>query len=105
MRMFYVNGETGLIFKDVDYSIIYPSPDTKERVQNELKNIESLTYNPKNYDDDYYTQKNKGYNYNNGYNNNYNGNYYSSSYIKDDKKEKYVDAKINIDNPSLESLT
>lgn len=105
VRMFYVNGETGLIFKDVDYSIIYPSPDTKERVQNELKNIESLTYNPKNYDDDYYTQKNKGYNYNNGYNNNYNGNYYSSSYIKDDKKEKYVDAKINIDNPSLESLT
>ena len=104
IRMFYVNGESGLIFKDVDYSIIYPSPDTKERVQNEIKNIESLTYSYSSNDD--YKKKNNGYNYNNGYNNGYSsGNYYYGSNTKKFEKEKYVDAKINIDNPSLESLT
>lgn len=107
MRMFYVNGETSLIFKDIDYSIIYPSPDTKERVQNELKNVTSLTYSPNNYSDSY-NFKNNGYNYSNGYSGGYSsggGVYYSSSSAKKVEKEKYVDAKINIDNPSLESMT
>lgn len=107
IRMFYVNGEAGLVFKDIDYSIIYPSPDTKERVQNELKNIDSLTYSPNNYDNSY-NSKNKGYNYSSGYSGGYSsggGVYYSSSGAKKVEKEKYVDAKINIDNPSLESLT
>lgn len=109
MRMFYVDSSIGIIFKDVDYSIIYPSPDTKERVQKELDNITSLTYNPKNYSDNYGTNNN-GYNYGSGYGSGYSdnyggGGYYSSGSTKKAEKEKYVDAKINIDNPSLESLT
>ena len=104
IRIFYVCGENGLIFKDVDYTILYPSPDTKERVKAELDNIESLTYNAGYYD-------NCGYsgNYNNGnYNNTsiYDKKYDNwNSSVKVKEVEAYVDAKINEDNPPLESLT
>ena len=93
-----------LIFKDVDYTILYPSPDTKERVKAELDNIESLTYNAGYYD-------------NGGYSGNYNNGNYNNTSIYDKKYdnwnssvkvkvvETYVDTKINEDNPSLESLT
>lgn len=103
IRIFYVCGENGLIFKDVDYTILYPSPDTKERVKSELNNIESLTYGGGSYGGGSY---NNGYNdgYNNGYNNGYDnksGSWNSSLKVV----EPYVDAKINEDNPPLESLT
>ena len=103
IRIFYVCGENGLIFKDVDYTILYPSPDTKERVKSELDNIESLTYNGGSYGGSSY---NNSYNngYNNGYNNSYDNKYGSwNSSLK--VVETYVDAKINEDNPPLESLT
>ena len=103
IRIFYVCGENGLIFKDVDYTILYPSPDTKERVKSELDNIESLTYNGGSYGGGGYSG---GYNgsYNNGYNNSYDNKYGSwNNSLK--VVEPYVDAKINEDNPPLESLT
>ena len=49
-----------------------------------------------------------GYNgsYNNGYNNSYDNKYGSwNNSFKAKEVEVYVDAKINEDNPSLESLT
>lgn len=105
IRIFYVSGENGLIFKDVEYTILYPSPDTKERVKSELKNIDALTYIGGSYGGGGYSG---GYNgsYNNGYNNSYDNKYGSwNNSFKAKEVEVYVDAKINEDNPSLESLT
>ena len=105
IRIFYVSGENGLIFKDVEYTILYPSPDTKERVKSELKNIDALTYVGGSYGGGGYSG---GYNgsYNNGYNNSYDNKYGSwNDSFKAKEVEVYVDAKINEDNPSLESLT
>ena len=105
IRIFYVSGENGLIFKDVEYTILYPSPDTKERVKSELKNIDALTYVGGSYGGCCYSG---GYNggYNNGYNNGYDNKYGSlNNSFKAKEVEVYVDAKINEDNPSLESLT
>lgn len=106
VRAFYISGEYGIICKDIDFNTIFPSPDTKGRVQKELKNIESMTYSygGTSYGSSYVGSEDKKKKNTTGFSS-YSGGYSSGYSYKTPVKGPYVDAQINIDNPKLEDLT